>query len=67
MLCRKGMDTRSIQPATDHRRLWQAIGALRRRIRQERELLQHPGLELAAARELARSSHRLEVLRNQLR
>jgi hypothetical protein len=56
-----GMDT------TRHRRLWQRIQSLRSRIRQERALLEHPGLELAAARQLARSQRRLEVLRSQLR
>jgi hypothetical protein len=62
-----GMDTRPNQPATNNRRVWQTISALRRRIRQERELLGHPGLEVAAARELARSQRRLEVLHSRLR
>jgi hypothetical protein len=52
---------------TRHRRLWHAIRTLRNRIRQERELLEHPGMELAAARQLARSQRRLQVLRSQLR
>jgi hypothetical protein len=62
-----GMETRPINHATTQRGVWQTISALRRRIRQERELLEHPGLELAAARELARSHRRLEVLRSSLR
>jgi hypothetical protein len=61
------MDTRPIQRMPRHRRLWQTISALRRRIQQERLLLAHPGMELAAARELVRTQRRLEVLRNQLR
>ena len=61
------MDNRSIQPVARRRRLWQLISALRHRIRQERELLEHPAMELAAARQLARSHRRLEVLRSQLR
>jgi hypothetical protein len=61
------METRSFAPATRHRRLWQAIRALRHRMQQERELLAHPGMEFAAARQLARSQRRLEVLRSQLR
>ena len=52
---------------TRRRRLWQTIRTLRNRIRQQRELLEHPGLELAAARQLARSQRRLEGLRSQLR
>ena len=62
-----GMITRPMQPASRHRRLWQRMSELRRRIQQERLLLAHPGMELAAARELARTQRRLEGLRNQLR
>ena len=61
------MDTRPIRPAARHLRLWQRIRALRHRVQQERELLAHPGMELAAARQLARSQRHLEVLRSQLR
>jgi hypothetical protein len=61
------MVTGSIQPTARHRRLWQAIRALRQRMRQERELLEHPGLEFAAARQLARTQRRLQVLHSQLR
>jgi hypothetical protein len=50
-----------------HRRLWQTIRALRQRMQQERKLLEHPAMELAAARQLARTHRRLEVLRSQLR
>ena len=50
-----------------HRRLWQTIRALRQRMQQERGLLAHPGMEFAAARQLARTHRRLEVLRSQLR
>jgi hypothetical protein len=60
------MDTRSIKPTARHRRLWQTIGALHHRVQQERALLADPGRELAAARQLARSQRRLEVLRSQL-
>ncbi len=62
-----GMITRPLQPASRHRRLWQTMRELRRRIQQERLLLAHPGMELAAARELARTQRRLEGLHNQLR
>ncbi|HEY8180526.1 MAG TPA: hypothetical protein VIH33_09010 [Candidatus Limnocylindria bacterium] len=55
-----------MQPAR-YRRLWQTMSELRRRIQQERLLLAHPGMELAAARELARTQRRLEGLRDQLR
>jgi hypothetical protein len=65
--CWNVVETRSIKPAARHRRLWQTIRALRHRMRQERELLVHPGMELAAARQLARSQRRLEVLSSQLR
>jgi len=61
------MHISTIQETPRHRRLWQAIGALRGRMRQERELLGHPRMELAAARQLARSQRRLKVLRAQLR
>jgi len=61
------MDNRPIKPVTRRRRLRQAIRALGNRMQQERELLAHPGMELAAARQLARSQRRLEVLRSQLR
>jgi hypothetical protein len=62
-----GMETRSIRPAAPHLRLWQTIRALRHRVQQERQLLAHPRMELAAARQLARTQRRLEVLRSQLR
>ena len=55
------------QPASRRRRMWQTMRELRRRIQQERLLLAHPGMELAAARELARTQRRLEGLHNQLR
>jgi hypothetical protein len=61
------MITRPMQRASRHRRLWQAMRELRRRIQQERLLLAHPGMELAAARELARTQRRLEGLHHQLR
>jgi hypothetical protein len=61
------MYTRQIQPPSRHRRLWQTIRVLRHRMRQERDLLEHPGMELAAARQLARTQRRLEVLHSQLR
>jgi len=54
-------------PVARRRRLRQAIAAIRSRIRRERELLFSPRLELAAARQMVRSHHRLEVLRSQLR
>ena len=44
-----------------------AMTALRHRLLQQRELLAHPGMELAAARQMHRTAHRLEVLRSQLR
>jgi hypothetical protein len=62
-----GMITRPLQQVPRPRRLWQTISALQWRIQQERLLLAHPGMELAAARELARTQRRLEGLRNQLR
>ena len=62
-----GMNTRPMKQDTRHRRLWLSISALRRRIQQERLLLAHPAMELAAARELARTQRRLEGLSNQLR
>jgi hypothetical protein len=61
-----GMITQPMQPAR-YRRLWQTMSELRRRIQQERLLLAHPGMELAAARELARTQRSLEGLRDQLR
>jgi hypothetical protein len=62
-----GMITRPLQPASRHRRLWETMRALRRRVQQERLLLAHPGMELAAARELARTQRRLERLHSELR
>jgi hypothetical protein len=62
-----GMNTRPLPRTSRHRRLWQAMRELRRRIQQERLLLAHPGMELAAARALARTQRRLEGLHNQLR
>jgi len=53
-------------PKARARRLRSAIAAVRRRISDERELLFSPLMELAAARQLARSHRHLEVLRRQL-
>jgi hypothetical protein len=56
----------STLPRARVRRLRRTIAGVRRRIQGERELLSYPPLELAAARQMARSQRRLEVLRRQL-
>jgi hypothetical protein len=59
------MDVRSIQPTANGSR--PSVRALRRRIRLEREPLDHPGRGLVGAGQLAQKQRRLEVLRSQLR
>jgi len=63
-----GMNER-LQPRRPGRRA-RIAGMIRRlegRIRRDRELLWHPRLEFAAAREIAATSRQLEVLRSRLR
>jgi hypothetical protein len=58
-----------LQPGRPSRRT-RIAGMIRRlegRIRRDRELLWHPRLEFAAAREMAVTNRQLEVLRRRLR
>ena len=54
-------------PLSRRQRIRRTIATLQQRMRDQRDLLVSPRQELAAARQMARSHRRLEVMRRQLR
>ncbi|MGH2456269.1 MAG: hypothetical protein ACRDHD_08445 [Candidatus Limnocylindria bacterium] len=55
--------TANLAGARRARRIRGLISGIERRIRHQRELLWNPRLEIAAARQIARSRRQLELLR----